>query len=151
MSDTWPPHLTVACIVEDNNRFLMVEEMSHGRLVYNQPAGHLDPGETMLDAAIRETYEETGWHVQPTHILGMARYTAPQTGTVYYRTTYIAKPLRLDENAKLDEGIVRAVWLTYEELKAQPEKLRSRLVLRNIEQYLAGFRFPLSLIDDNEQ
>lgn len=150
METLWPPHITVACIVENQQRFLMVEEYSQGRLVYNQPAGHLDPGETLLQAAIRETLEETGWHVEPTHVLGISRYTAEHSGVIYYRTTFIAKPLRCEEDPCLDQGIERACWLSYEELRSQPDKLRSPLVLRNIEQYLTGTRYPLSLIDDYE-
>ena len=143
----WPPHLTVACIVERDNRFLMVEELCNGVPVYNQPAGHLEPDETLEAAAIREAYEETGWRVQPTHVLGVSRYIS-EAGIVYYRTSFIATALEHDANATLDDGILGAVWLSHDELKSQPEKLRSPLVLKNIEQYLSGQRFPLSLIDD---
>lgn len=150
MTDSWPPHLTVACIVEDNQRFLMVEELSHGRLVINQPAGHLEPGESMVQAAIREAFEETGWQVEPTHLLGIFRYTAAASNITYYRTSFIAKPVSHDPTAKLDEGIQRALWMTYDELLAAKDRLRSRLVLDNIKQYLVGVRYPLSVIDDHE-
>lgn len=145
---SWPPHITVATIVEKDNRFLMVEETSNGRLVYNQPAGHLEPDETLAQAAVRETLEETGWHVEPEHVLGISKYVAPHTGTIYYRTTFIAKALEHDASIQLDDGIERALWLSYDELKSQIDKLRSPLVLENIEQYLAGERYPLSLIAD---
>lgn len=145
----WPPHITVACIIERDGKFLMVEEISNGELVYNQPAGHLEPGETLAEAAIREALEETGWHVEPQHVLGVSKYVAPHTDTVYYRTSFIAEAIQHDANAALDEGIQQAVWLSYDELKSQPEKLRSPLVLKNIEQYLAGERYPLSLIADD--
>ncbi len=145
---SWPPHITVACIVEKDNKFLMVEEFRNGVLVYNQPAGHLEPDETLLEAAIREAYEETGWHVEPVSVLGVSKYISPQSGVIYYRTTFIAKPIKHDQAAELDEGIVNALWLSYDELKSHPEKLRSPLVLKNIEQYLAGQQFPLSVIDD---
>jgi 8-oxo-dGTP pyrophosphatase MutT (NUDIX family) len=145
---SWPPHITVACIIEKDHKFLMVEELHNGMLVFNQPAGHLEPDETLQEAAIRETYEETGWHVEPVSVLGVSRYISPQSGVIYYRTTFIAKPVSLDHTAALDEGIVNALWLSYEELKSQPEKLRSPLVIKNIEQYLAGQQFPLSVIDD---
>jgi 8-oxo-dGTP pyrophosphatase MutT (NUDIX family) len=145
---SWPPHITVACIIEKNSKFLMVEELSNDELVYNQPAGHLEPNETLYDAAIRETYEETGWHVKPTHVLGISKYTSPESGVIYYRITFIAEALKHDITATLDEGIIKAVWLSYDELASTPAKLRSPLVLKNIEQYLTGQRYPLTLIDD---
>ncbi len=145
----WPPHITVACIVEKDGKFLLVEELSGGKLVYNQPAGHLEPNETLVEACIRETYEESGWHVEPTHVLGISKYIAKHSGTIYYRTTFIAKPIEHDDSAKLDEGIERALWLDIDTLKSQPEKLRSPLVIKNIEQYLSGEKYPLSMIDEN--
>ena len=145
---SWPPHITVATIIERQGKFLMVEELSNGRLVYNQPAGHLDPGESLQQAAVRETLEETGWHVEPTAVVGVSKYVAPHNGTIYYRTTFVATALQQQADAVLDTGIQQAVWLSYEELKQQRDKLRSPLVLKNIEQYLAGERYPLSLIDD---
>ena len=84
----WKPHITVATIVEDNGRFLMVEELKSGRTVLNQPAGHLDPNETLTEAAIRETLEETGWDVQPTGVLGIYLYTAPSNGVTYQRVCF---------------------------------------------------------------
>lgn len=143
----WPPHITVACIIEKDGKFLMVEELCNGELVYNQPAGHLEPGESLQEAAIREALEETGWHVQPTHVLGVSRYVS-QAGIIYYRTSFIAEAISHDPTATLDEGIINAPWLSYEELRSRPEKLRSPLVLKNIEQYLSGQRYPLTLIDD---
>ena len=145
----WPPHITVACVIEKDGKFLLVEETSDGKLVYNQPAGHLDPDETLFEAAIRETLEETGWHVELTGVLGVSRYTAPHSGTIYYRTTFVAQAISHDETITLDDGIEQALWLDIDTLKAQPEKLRSPLVLKNIEQYLSGQIFPLSLIDES--
>lgn len=146
----WPPHITVAAIVEKDGKFLMVEEMSNGKLVYNQPAGHLDPKESLEQAAIRETYEEAGWHIKPTAVVGISKYKSNHNETIYYRTTFAADAIKHDPDAVLDEGIHQALWLSYDELKAVPEKLRSPLVLKNIEQYLAGSRYPLDLIDDND-
>ena len=144
----WPPHITVACIVEKDGKFLLVEELSRGKLVYNQPAGHLEPNETLIEACIRETYEESGWLVEPTHVLGISKYIAEHSGTIYYRTTFIAKPIKHDETAKLDEGIHQALWLDLKTLQQNPDKLRSPLVIKNIEQYLNGERYPLSIIDE---
>lgn len=146
----WPPHITVAAIVEKDGKFLMVEEISHGRVVYNQPAGHLDPDESLQQAAVREAYEETGWHIEPTAVLGVAKYYAPENDTIYYRTSFIANAVSFDENAILDDGIQQAVWLSYEELKAAKDKLRSPLVLKNVEQYLAGHQYPLDMICDDD-
>ena len=143
---SWPPHITVATIVERSGKFLMVQELSNGRLVYNQPAGHLDPGETLQQAAVRETYEESGWHVKPTAVVGVSKYVAPHNGTVYYRTTFVAEALEHDSNAVLDDGIQQAVWMSIEDIRKAYEHLRSPLVLKNIEQYLAGERYPLSII-----
>ena len=146
---SWPPHITVACVVERDSKFLIVEELSNDRLVLNQPAGHLDPNETLIQAAIRETYEETGWHVEPTHVLSLSKYHSPHSDTIYFRTCFIATATEHDSNAVLDEGIKRALWLSYDEVKQQSDKLRSPLVLKNIEQFLSGEHYPLSMITDD--
>jgi len=145
-TNIWCPHATVATIVEKDNYFLLVEEIAGGKKVFNQPAGHLEQNETLFDAAIRETLEETGWHVELTDVTGFYTYLAPTNGITYHRTCFAANPINLDTNATLDEGIVGAVWLTYEELKSQRNKLRSPLVLRCIEDYLADKRYPLDII-----
>ena len=142
----WLPHITVATIVEDNGRFLMVEEHKGGRNVLNQPAGHLDPDETLIDAAIRETLEETGWDVEPTGVVGIYLYTAPSNGVTYQRVCFIAKALRHHSDYQLDDGIVGAKWLTREELIEQRDNWRSELIIRCIDDYLDGKRFGLELI-----
>ena len=144
----WKPHITVATVVEDNGRFLMVEELKGERAVLNQPAGHLDPNESLIDAAIRETLEETGYDVELTGVIGIYLYTAPSNGVTYQRVCFAAKPLRHLPDSPLDEGIIGPRWLTREELAAQPERWRSELVLRCIDDYLAGERHALSLIRD---
>lgn len=144
----WLPHVTVACVVEQAGRFLLVEEHTLGRdaLVFNQPAGHVEAGETLIDAAIRETHEETGWHVTPTALLGLYTYTPPQDpDCTYYRVCFLATPEVHDELAILDQGIEQAVWLTLEELIASG-RARSPLVARCIEDAQRGQQFPLSLI-----
>ena len=143
---TWAPHVTVATIVERDHRFLMVYEDADGQKVYNQPAGHLDPNETLQQAALRETLEETGWTVQLTGVVGVNLYTAPSNGITYCRTTFIAEPVCHDSARALDVGIIEAVWLTYEELVARKDQLRSPMTLQIIDEYRAGRRFPLQVI-----
>ncbi|MBD2839651.1 NUDIX hydrolase [Pseudomonas sp. JM0905a] len=143
---TWQPHITVATIVEDQGRFLLVEEEADGRNVFNQPAGHLEANETLLEAALRETFEETGWEVELTAVTGIYLYTAPSNGVTYQRVCFAAKPLRHHPEQALDEGIIGPRWLTRDELLAEKDRWRSHLVLRCIDDYLDGERFPLSLI-----
>jgi len=142
------PHVTVATIVEDQGRFLMVEETAGGRAVFNQPAGHLEADESLMQAAIRETLEETGWDVELTAVTGIYLYTAPSNGVTYQRVCFAAKALQQRDNYQLDDGIIGPQWLTRAELAAQPERLRSELVLRCIDDYLGGERFPLALLRD---
>ncbi|MBG6286430.1 NUDIX hydrolase [Pseudomonas nitroreducens] len=143
----WLAHVTVATIVEDQGRFLLVEEMSADKKqVFNQPAGHLEANESLLEAAVRETLEETGWDVELTAVTGIYLYTAPSNGVTYQRVCFAARPLRHHSERALDDGILGARWLTRDELAAQPERWRSYLVLRCIDDYLAGERFPLTLI-----
>lgn len=143
---TWAPHVTVATIIEQDNRYLMVYEEADGKKVYNQPAGHLDPNETLKEAAIRETLEETGWSIELTGVVGVNLYTAPSNGITYFRTTFIAKALSHNTQRPLDTGIIEAVWLTYEELVARKDQLRSPMTLQIIEEYRAGRRFPLQVV-----
>ncbi len=143
----WPPHVTVATVIERDGYYLMVEERdkSTGELVFNQPAGHLDPGETILDAALRETREETGWVVELTGLLGVALYTA-RNGVVYYRTTFLARPLQAIAGAEIDPDIHAVHWLAYEEIRANSARMRSPLVLAAIEQHRKGLCSPLELV-----
>ena len=142
----WYPHVTVATVVEKDHRFLTVHEQADDLEVYNQPAGHLEPGESLVEAAVRETREETGWLVEPTAVLGLSQFKSPINGITYLRTTFIARPLRELAGTKLDDGIIAAVWLTFEELEARVEQLRSPMVLDDIRQYQGGQRLPLELI-----
>ena len=145
---TWHPHITVATIVEADGRFLMVEESKGGRLVLNQPAGHLEPNETLRHAALRETLEETGWTVELSGVVGIYLYTAPSNGVTYQRVCFAATPLTHDPQRTLDEGITGALWMTRDELVAQPERWRSELILRCIDDYLAGQPFDLAVVRD---
>jgi len=142
----WHPHSTVATLVERDGRFLVVEESVEGRIVYNQPAGHLENGETIIEAAIRETLEETAWHVEPTALLGLYHYRSASENVTYLRSCFIARAVEHFPAQALDSGIVQALWLTREELLARQSQLRSPLVLRMVDDFLAGRRFPLNVI-----
>lgn len=147
-TELWKPNTVVATIVERDGRFLFVEEESDGRAVFNQPAGHLDPGETLLDAARRETLEESGWHVEPTGLVGIYLVEPPGTSITYQRFCFRARALRHDPARSLDKEIIRAVWLSRDELVAERARHRSPLVLRCLDDYIAGHDYPLSLIHD---
>lgn len=146
MTDLWYPHLTVATIVEKNGKFLIVKELSDGKVVLNQPAGHLDENETLFDAAVRETLEETGWHVKVEALVGFYLYSSPTNNTTYFRALFTAAALNEEANYTLDDGILEAQWLSLEEIKQQQSILRSPMVLTCIEDYLAGKRLPLDTI-----
>lgn len=148
MTELWKPNTVVATIVERDGRFLLVEEEADGRAVFNQPAGHLDDGETLLDAAKRETLEESGWHVEPTDLVGIYLVAPPGKDITYLRFCFRARAVSHDATRKLDKEIIRAVWLTREELIAEQARHRSPLVLRCIDDAIAGHSFPLSLIHD---
>ncbi len=143
----WPPSVTVATVVERDGRYLIVEERdkTSGAMVFNQPAGHLEPGESLIDAAYRETLEETRWEVGLSAVLGISLYKA-HNGTTYLRTTFLATPEREQPERKLDPDITAVHWLSHEELLAQSAKMRSPLVLAAIEQHRKGICYPLDLI-----
>ena len=142
----WQPDVTVATVVVRNGHLLCVEEQAHGVLVINQPAGHLEPNESLLEAALRETREETGWHVRLTHFIGAYHWQAAETGKHYLRFAFAAEPVSEIPNAVLDEGIVRALWLTPQALQDESARHRSPLVWKVVEDYLGGQRFPLALV-----
>ena len=142
----WDARLTVATIIERDGRFLIVEEYADGEeLVYNQPAGHLDEHETLAAAAIRETLEETAWEVQVEAIVGLYYWTHPQ-GHTFIRTCFAGRALHHHPNQPLDHGIVRALWLTPDELHGMAARHRSPLVWRAVLDYLGGSRHPLDLV-----
>ncbi|PCJ22292.1 MAG: NUDIX hydrolase [Gammaproteobacteria bacterium] len=143
---TWTPHVTVATLVEKDSKFLIVEEICNDQVVFSQPAGHVEQGETLIQAAIRETHEETGWNVTPTGLLGFYTYTSPHNQVTYYRTNFIAQAEDFDESATLDDGILRCLWLSLAEIRDNQHKLRSPIVLRCVEDYASGQRFPLGAI-----
>jgi 8-oxo-dGTP pyrophosphatase MutT (NUDIX family) len=143
---SWYPHITVATIVEHEGKFLIVEELDDGEIVFNQPAGHLEIDESLIAAAVRETLEETGWLVEPIYIVDLSLYESGKNNTTYFRTTFAAKALEQLPEAKLDEGIIQPRWLTLEELKSGQFSLRSPMVTYVIERYLSGIKYPLELV-----
>jgi 8-oxo-dGTP pyrophosphatase MutT (NUDIX family) len=164
---TWYPHKTVAVVVEQDiehgagqpgsgltateprlRRFLMVEEHSDGRVVFNQPAGHLEAGETLAAAAVRETLEETAWHVELTGFVGLYQYTSPENGECYIRSCFSAKALKHDGQRELDQDIIQAHWLTLDEITQRQAQLRSPAVLRVLKDYLNGKCMPLTAVVD---
>ena len=143
----WCPRVTVACVVADSDRYLMVEEEVNGRLAYNQPAGHLDDGEGLLDAAVRETLEETGWTVELEHFIGVHQWRSKEHGEAVIRFSFAARALSHDATRPLDTGIERALWMTRSEIAALGDRLRSPFVMMSIDAWLAGRRLPLSALD----
>jgi len=141
----WRPDVTVATVVVRDGRLLVVEERVNGRLVINQPAGHLEPDESLVEAALRETREETGWDVRLTGFIGAYQWKA-ETGRHYLRFAFAAEPLGHDPDRPLDTGIERTLWLTPAELDAARERHRSPLVWQVVADYLAGRRHPLSMV-----
>ena len=147
----WQPDVTVATVVVADGRLLMVEENAGGRLVLNQPAGHLEPDESLVEAALRETREETGWDVRLTGFVGAYQWKAPlqpdgSGGRHYLRFAFAAEPVAHDPERPLDEGIVRALWLSPAQLQAEAGRHRSPLVWRAVEDFLAGRRQSLDVL-----
>ncbi len=148
--DYWKPHTTVAAVIERDGRFLMVEEQTRDGLRLNQPAGHLDPGETLLQAVSREALEETGHLVEPVAGVGiyLSRYPSGNDGlaVTYLRFAFACRVVAFDDRRPLDHGIERALWLSADQLRNCPDRHRSPVVMRTIDDYLAGKRFALDLI-----
>lgn len=144
--NSFEPRITVATVVEQDGRFLMVREHADGKLVLNQPAGHVEAGESVVQAAFRETLEETAWQVEITALLGFYVYQPKRGGAIYYRSCFVGTPIKHDSGQKLDTGIVAAEWLSADELRACPKEHRSPLVMRCIDDYLSGRRLPLDAI-----
>ncbi len=143
---TWKPHATVAAIIERDNKFLMVEELIQGKQVINQPAGHLDPDESLVEAAIRETQEETAWQFMPEAITGIYLWKHPDNGESFLRVAFCGSCKNHNTSQPLDDGIQAAVWKTRDELMQQQQKLRSPMVINCIDDYLAGKRYPMDLL-----
>jgi 8-oxo-dGTP pyrophosphatase MutT (NUDIX family) len=142
----WCPHVTVACVVADGDRFLMVEEDIRGTLRLNQPAGHLEDHESLVEAAVRETLEETGWEVALDHFIGVKQWHSRVHDHHIVRFAFAGHPLRHHAERPLDMGITRTLWMTYADIADNASRLRSPLVLRTLEDWLAGQRLPLATL-----
>ena len=140
------PDVTVAAVIEDAGRFLLVEERINRRLLFNQPAGHVERGETLLAAVTREAREETAWHFEPRSLLGVYLWRNPASGRSILRFAFTGPVRDHDAAQRLDRGIVRTHWLTPAQLHGLQSRLRSPLVLRCVHDYLAGRRHSLAAV-----
>lgn len=143
--------VTVAAVVESDGRYLVVEEHAFGQVVFNQPAGHLEPGESLLDAVVRETREETGYELQPRYLLGTYLWHSDAAQTSFLRVAFFGAAVAPAGTPQLDDGIVAVHWFSRNQLLSRSERLRSPMVLRCIDDYAAGIRYPLdalTYIDD---
>ncbi len=138
-------HVTVAAVVEREGRFLCVEEEAGGQLVLNQPAGHLEANESLLEAVVRETYEETAFVFVPRAMLGVYHYTSA-SGIAYLRFAFLGAVTEHHPDQPLDTGIRRALWLSYAELLQRRNEHRGPQVLRTLEDYRRGCSYPLELV-----
>ena len=142
----WKPDVTVAAVVERDGRFLFVEERAGGRVVLNQPAGHLEPNESLLHAVARETLEETGWAFVPRDIVGVYLWQPENLARTFLRVAFCGQLEGHDATRPLDHGILRTRWLDREQMMAVQARHRSPLVARCVEDYLGGVRYPLALL-----
>lgn len=142
----WKPEVTVAAVIERDGKFLLIEEQTTEGLRLNQPAGHLEADETLTAAVVRETLEESAHHFVPENLLGIYRHRQT-AGVTYMRFAFCGRVTRHEPARALDDGIVRASWMSVEEIRASRAQHRSPLVLQCIDDYLAGARFPLDVVN----
>jgi ADP-ribose pyrophosphatase YjhB (NUDIX family) len=142
----WKPRTTVAAVVEQNDRFLLVEEEINGKMTLNQPAGHLEPDESLIDAVIRETKEETAWTFHPQSLVGIYRWIHPRKGETYIRYCFSGTVTDHDPNQALDDDIYQALWLPFDEIRRRQADLRSTLVTDCFQDYIDGHRYPLDIL-----
>lgn len=135
-------------MLEHAGRFLFVEERAGGRVVINQPAGHLEDGESLTDAVVRETLEETAWHFRPEALIGIYQWRHPDNGASFLRVAFTGRTLKHEPSRPLDTPILRTLWLDRAELLAANGRLRSPMVLRCVDDYLAGRRYPMAALSD---
>ncbi|MRD72570.1 NUDIX hydrolase [Rhodocyclus tenuis] len=142
----WKPHVTVAAVVERDGKFLLVEEHTDDGIGFNQPAGHLECKESLIDAVVRETREETRYDFAPRSLVGVYNWRNDARDLTYLRFTFAGEIVGFDPARALDDGIIAAHWLTLEEIRACRAQHRSPLILRCIEDWIADQRHPLSLL-----
>lgn len=142
----WKPDVTVAAVVEREGRFLMVEEHTEDGLRLNQPAGHLEQGESLIEACTRETLEETAHGFTPRQLVGIYQWPRPRGDVTYLRFAFAGELGAFDATRTLDRGIVRTVWLSLQELETSADRHRSPLVLQCVRDHVAGHRYPMELI-----
>lgn len=146
MNEQWKPNVTVAAVIERDGQFLLVEEQADGGVFVNQPAGHLEHGESLLEAASREVREETGHEFMPQSLVGVYLYPNPRVNITYLRFCFAGTAEASATGADLDDGILRTLWLNRTGIDQLGDRLRSELVPRCIDDYLAGRRYPLALL-----
>ena len=142
----WKPDVTVAGVIERDGKFLLVEEETSQGIRYNQPAGHLEKSESLLAAVVREVREESAYHFVPRHLLGIYRWHSTASDTTYLRLAFTGEITGHDSGRSLDTGILQAVWLTPDEIRATQARHRSPLVLRCVEDHMKNLRYPLDLL-----
>ena len=143
------PHITVAAVMEKDGKYLMVKEVANELIVFNQPAGHWEVDETLTNAAIRETLEETAWEFTPEALVGIYRWKHPHKDDVYLRVTFCGSVDKFHADQILDNGIIEAVWMSRQELVDLSEiERRSAMVLQSIEDYEQGQRYDLTLLSE---
>jgi 8-oxo-dGTP pyrophosphatase MutT (NUDIX family) len=142
----WKPNVVVAAIIEQDGKFLLVEEETEEGVRFNQPAGHWEPDESLHEAVIREVHEETAYEFTPEALLGIYYWRKPNKDLTYLRFAFIGKVSNHHPDQKLDTGIIRAVWMTTDEIRATSERHRSPLIVQCVNDYLAGKRYPLDVI-----
>lgn len=142
----WKPHVTVAAIIERENRFLLVEEHTSNGLAFNQPAGHLEPGESLLNAVQREVNEETAWQFSPDYITAIQLWRKTPGSPSFLRVCFAGQCHDFQAGQALDDGIIATHWFTRDEIATRKKSLRSPLVLSTIDQYIQGEHYPLNLL-----
>jgi 8-oxo-dGTP pyrophosphatase MutT (NUDIX family) len=142
----WKPNVTVAAILEQDGKFLLVEEQTSQGLLFNQPAGHHEPDDSLIAACAREVLEESAYNFEPQYLIGIYRWHSPASETTYLRFAFGGKILSHHPERALDEGIIGATWMSFDEIHATQARHRSPLILRCVEDYLAGKRYPLGIL-----
>ena len=142
----WKPNVTVAAVIEQGGKFLLVEEHTSHGLLFNQPAGHLEPDESLVAGVAREALEESACQFEAQYLIGIYRWHSFAADTTYLRFAFSGRMLAHYPEQALDEDIVRAVWMAEEEVRSSHTRHRSPLVLRCVEDYLAGKRYPLDIL-----